>query len=173
MFNQKKFKSYTAITIGSVGLTASTIALTIYHSSLSPLIVGGMIGSIIPLIGCTLIGALSLMDRSSLNKIYGNMYDQERINEKAKLFDSLSKCVVPSIASAVVCFGVGAGLVALGVTSPLAITALTLIANAVVIQLLSKITERFSSPPTPTGSSVDSDVKVDNTSPNPSYVFPN
>ncbi len=104
MFNQKKFKSYTAITIGSVGLIASTIALTIYHSSLSPLIVGGMIGSIIPLIGCTLIGALSLMDRSSLNKIYGNMYDQERINEKAKLFDSLSKCVVPSIASAVVCF---------------------------------------------------------------------
>ncbi|WP_250296116.1 hypothetical protein [Wolbachia endosymbiont of Oedothorax gibbosus] len=132
-----------------------------------------MIGSIIPLIGCTLIGALSLMDRSSLNKIYGNMYDQERINEKAKLFDSLSKCVVPSIAGAVVSFGVGAGLAALGFTSPVAIIALTIIANAIVMQLVSKITERFSSPPTPPGGSIDSGVKVNGASagyvPSPSH----
>ncbi|UPA55468.1 hypothetical protein MWH06_02255 [Wolbachia pipientis] len=157
MPNQKKFASYAAVTIGSLGLIASTIALTMCSSSLSPLIVGGMIGSIIPLVGCTLVGILLLINTK---KVYGGIYDQKRINEKAKLFDSLSKYVVPLIASAVVCFGIGAGLVALGFTSPVAIIALTLIANAIVIQLFSKITERFSSPPPPSGS-VDSDVKVD------------
>ncbi|WP_395463490.1 hypothetical protein [Wolbachia endosymbiont of Cantharis cryptica] len=67
-----------------------------------------------------------------------------------------------------VSFGVGAGLVALGVTSPIAITISTLIANTVVVQLLiSAITERSSSPPTPPGSSVDSSVKVDGTGRSP------
>ena len=160
MPNQKKFASYAAITIGSLGLIASTIALTMYRSSLSPLIVGGMIGSIIPLVGCTLVGILLL---TNTKEVYGGIYDQKRIDEKAKLFDSLSKVVVPLIAGAVVSFGVGAGLAALGFTSPLAITALTLIANAVVIQLLSKITERSSPPPT-LGSSVDSGVEVDGAS---------
>lgn len=60
-------------------------------------------------------------------------------------------------------FWVRSGLVALGVTSPIAITILTLIANAIVIQLFSKITERFSSPPPPSGL-VDSGVKVDGAS---------
>ncbi|WP_265033186.1 hypothetical protein [Wolbachia endosymbiont (group A) of Sicus ferrugineus] len=119
MPNQKKFASYAAITIGSIGLIASTIALTMYRSSLSPLIVGGMIGSIIPLFGCAGIGVLSLIDRSFLDKIYGNMYDQKKINEKAESFDKLSKHVVPLIEGAVVSFGVGAGLVALSVTSPI------------------------------------------------------
>ncbi|MGL9779919.1 MAG: hypothetical protein ACR5K5_06835, partial [Wolbachia sp.] len=136
---------------------ASTIALTMYRSSLSPLIVGGMIGSIIPLVGCTLVGILLL---TNTKEVYDGIYNQKRIDEKAKLFDSLSKVVVPLIAGAVVSFGVGAGLAALGFTSPVAIIALTLIANAIVIQLFSKITERFSSPPTPSGS-VDSNVKVD------------
>jgi hypothetical protein len=122
-----------------------------------------MIGSMLPLVACTLVGVLSLIDRSFLDKIHGNTGDPKKINKKAKLFDSLSKYVVPLIAGAVVSFGVGAGLAALGFTSPLAITALTLIANAVVIQLLSKITERSSPPPTP-GSSVDSGVEVDGAS---------
>ncbi|NEV49633.1 hypothetical protein EUZ93_04005 [Wolbachia pipientis] len=74
MPNQKKFASYTAITIGSIGLIANTIALTMYHSSLSPLIVGGVIGSMLPLVACTLVGILLLIDRSSLDKIYGNIY---------------------------------------------------------------------------------------------------
>ncbi|NEV49632.1 hypothetical protein EUZ93_04000 [Wolbachia pipientis] len=80
------------------------------------------------------------------------------------MFDKLSKCVLPLIAGAVVSFGVGAGLVALGVTSPIAITILTLIANAIVMQLVSKITERSSSPPTPPSGLVDSGVKVDGAS---------
>ncbi len=153
--SDQKFASYAAIAIGSVGLIASITALK-YCPSLPPLIAGGMIGSMLPLVACTLVGVSSLIDRSFPDKIYGNMYDQKKINEKAELFDKLrlSKLAGPAIAGAVVSFGVGAGLVALGVTSPLAITALTLIANAVVIQLLSKITERSSPPPTP-GSSVD------------------
>ncbi|MFP3031467.1 MAG: hypothetical protein ACEY3M_10135 [Wolbachia sp.] len=77
MLDKKKFASYAAITIGSIGLIANTIALIMYRSSLSPLIVGGMIGSMIPLIVCTLIGILSLIDRSSLNKMCGNMYGQK------------------------------------------------------------------------------------------------
>ena len=165
MPNQKKFASYAAITIGSLGLIASTIALTMYRSSLSPLIVGGMIGSIIPLVGCTLVGILLL---TNTKEVYGGIYNQKRIDEKAKLFDSLSKVVVPLIAGAVVSFGVGAGLAALGFTSPVAIIALTLIANAIVIQLFSKITERFSSPPPPSGS-VDN-VEVDGEQRNAGHI---
>ncbi len=33
MTNKTKFASYAAVTIGSLGLIASTIALTMYHSS--------------------------------------------------------------------------------------------------------------------------------------------
>ncbi|WP_341812034.1 hypothetical protein [Wolbachia endosymbiont (group A) of Conops quadrifasciatus] len=71
------------------------------------------------------------------------------------------------------CFGVGAGLVALGVTSPIAISVVTLIAHGVVVELVSKITERFSSPPTPPSGLVDSGVKVNGASagcvPSPSH----
>ncbi len=153
--NLKKFASYAAIAIGSVGLIASITALK-YCPSLPPLIAGGMIGSMLPLVACTLVG----IHRSSLDKIYGNIYDQKKINEKAELFDKLSKCVLPLIAGAVVSFGVGAGLVALGVTSPIAITILTLIANAIVMQLVSKITERSSSPPIPPGNHPGPDSKT-------------
>ncbi|MDX5495247.1 MULTISPECIES: hypothetical protein [unclassified Wolbachia] len=161
MPDQKKFASYAAITIGSIGLIASTIALTMYRSSLSPLIVGGMIGSMLPLVACTLVGILLLIDRSSLDKIYGNIYDQKKINEKAELFDKLSKCVLPLIAVAVVSFGVGAGLAALGLESPLAIAVLAAVACKVIMSLFSAITERSSSPPTPPSGLVDSGVKAD------------
>lgn len=60
MSKSKKFTSYLGITIGSLALIANTIALTVYYSSLSPLIVGGIIGSTLPLIVCTLISILSL-----------------------------------------------------------------------------------------------------------------
>ncbi len=62
MPDQKKFASYALITIGSAGLIANTIAFK-YCSNLSPLIAGGMIGSMIPLFGCAVIGVLLLMDR--------------------------------------------------------------------------------------------------------------
>ncbi|WMT85058.1 hypothetical protein NMD99_03590 [Wolbachia endosymbiont of Listronotus oregonensis] len=114
-----------------------------------------------------------LIDRSSLDKIYGNIYDQKKINEKAELFDKLSKCVLPLIAGAVVSFGVGAGLAALGLESPLAIAVLAAVACKVIMSLFSAITERSSSPPTPPGSSVDSGVKVNGASagcvPSPSH----
>ncbi|WP_353273027.1 hypothetical protein [Wolbachia endosymbiont (group A) of Portevinia maculata] len=170
--NLKKFASYAAIAIGSVGLIASITALK-YYPSLPPLIAGGMIGSMLPLVACTLVGILLLIDRSSLDKIYGNIYDQKKINEKAELFDKLSKCVLPLIAGAVVSFGVGAGLAALGLESPLAIAVLAAVACKVIMSLFSAITERSSSPPTPPGSSVDSGVKVNGASadcvPSPSH----
>lgn len=80
--------------------------------------------------------------------------------EGIQFVDNSSKLPGLAIAGAVVSFRVGAGLVALGIASPIAISVVTLIANAIV-QLLSAITERFSSPP---GSSVDSGVKVDGAS---------
>lgn len=172
MPDQKKFASYAAVTIGSLGLIASTIALK-YCPSLPPLIAGGMIGSMPPLAVCTLVGILLLIDRTFFDKIYCNIYDQKKINEKAESFDELSKCVVPLIAGAVVSFGIGAGLAALGLESPLAIAVLAAVACKVTMSLFSAITERFSSPPTPPGSPVDSDVKVDgvadNTLPNLGY----
>ncbi|WP_338406176.1 MULTISPECIES: hypothetical protein [unclassified Wolbachia] len=151
MTNQKKLASYAAITIGSVGLIASTIALTMYHSSLSPLIVGGMIGSMLPLLGCAVLGIVSL------NKDFYRKNAKEQTH--IELIDNSSKLAGPAIAGAVTCFGIGAGLVALGVTSPIAIGVVTLIANPFVMFLLSEIIERSSSPPTP-GSSFDG-VKAD------------
>ncbi|WP_434732227.1 hypothetical protein [Wolbachia endosymbiont of Zygogramma bicolorata] len=74
---------------------------------------------------------------------------KKKINEKAELFDKLSKCVLPLIAGAVVSFGVGAGLAALGLESPLAIAVLAAVACKVIMSLFSAITERSSSPPTP------------------------
>lgn len=136
------------IAIGSVGLIASITALK-YCPSLPPLIAGGMIGSMLPLIGLIPIGIVSL------NKDFFRKNAKEQTHIES--IDKLSKLAGPAIAGAVVSFGVGAGLVALGVTSPIAITILTLIANAIVVQLLSAITERFSSPP---GSSVDSGVNA-------------
>lgn len=167
MSKSKKFTSYLGITIGSLALIANTIALTVYYSSLSPLIVGGIIGSTLPLIVCTLISILSLFaDKNSLNKIYGGIYDQERINKKAELFNELGKKIVPSIVGSIASFGVGAGLAALSFTSPTAIIVLTLIANAVITSLVSKVTERFSSPPS--GGLVD--IEVDN-SRSSSHIF--
>ncbi|XCA33562.1 MAG: hypothetical protein ABS808_01735 [Wolbachia endosymbiont of Polyergus mexicanus] len=69
--------------------------------------------------------------------------------------------------------GIGAGLVALGFTSSVA-GVLTALAGSIACisfsLLVDKVIERFSSP---SGSSVDSNVKVDNTPPSPSYGLPN
>ncbi|NSM57015.1 hypothetical protein HET73_06920 [Wolbachia endosymbiont of Atemnus politus] len=107
------------------------------------------------------------MDKISLDKIYGDTYDQ----------NSFSKLVISAIAHIGISFGIGAGLVALGLESPLAITTLALIACKVIMSLFSATTERSSSPPTPPGLSkkdpsspprppcVDSNVKTDGANP--------
>jgi|GEM_PF-4742118 len=140
MPDQKKFASYALIAIGSAGLIAGIVALK-YCSNLSPLIVGGIIGSTLPLIGCVGIGVLLLMDKISLDKIYGDTYDQ----------NSFSKLVIPLIAHVGISFGIGAGLAALGLKSPLVIAVLAPIACKAIMLLFNAITERSSSPPTPPG----------------------
>jgi hypothetical protein len=140
MPDQKKFASYAAITIGSVGLIAGIVALK-YCSNLSPLIAGGIIGSTLPLIAYVGIGVLLLMDKIPIDKIYGDTYDQ----------NSFSKLVIPIIANVGISFGVGAGLVALGLKSPFAIAVLAPIACRVIMLLFSAITERSFSPLTPPG----------------------
>ncbi|WP_353273775.1 hypothetical protein [Wolbachia endosymbiont (group A) of Ennomos erosarius] len=72
----------------------------------------------------------------------------------------MNEQVIPFTVGAVASFGVGAGLIALGLESSIAITVLTAMVNAVIVILLSMVIERFSSPPRP-GSSVDSGVEVD------------
>jgi hypothetical protein len=140
MPDQKKFASYALIAIGSAGLIAGTVALK-YCSNLSPLIAGGIIGSTPLLIACVGIGVLLLMNKIPLDKIYGDKYDQ----------NSFSKLVIPIIAHVGISFGIGAGLVALGLKSPLAIAVLAPIACEAIMLLFSAITERSSSPPTPPG----------------------
>ncbi|BAP00347.1 hypothetical protein [Wolbachia endosymbiont of Cimex lectularius] len=110
------------------------------------------------------------MDKISLDKIYGDTYDQ----------NSFSKLVISAIAHVGISFGIGAGLVALGLKSPLVIAVLTPIACKVIMLLFSAITERSSSPPTPPGDPdpskkdpsspprppcVDSNVKTDGANP--------
>jgi cytochrome c biogenesis protein CcdA len=97
MSNQEKFAPYAAITIGSVGLIASTIALTMYHSSLSSLIVGGMIGSVLPLFAYAVLGIVSF------NKDFCRKNVKEK--EHIELIDNSSKPAGPAIAGAVVPFG--------------------------------------------------------------------
>ncbi|MDR1139699.1 MAG: hypothetical protein LBJ80_01465 [Rickettsiales bacterium] len=96
MPDQKKFASYAAITIGSAGLIASTIALTMYYSSLSPIILGGIDSSMLPLFGCALLGILSLVNKNLLNEIYDNICGKENVNGKPKPFEEY-KILVPAI----------------------------------------------------------------------------
>ncbi|WP_250778114.1 hypothetical protein [Wolbachia pipientis] len=62
-------------------------SLVILASLLSPLIVGGIIGSTRPLIAYVGIGVLLLMDKIPFDKTYCNTYDQ----------NSFSKLVIPLI----------------------------------------------------------------------------
>ncbi|MGL9689174.1 MAG: hypothetical protein ACR5K6_05605 [Wolbachia sp.] len=152
MSDQKKFASYALIAIGSAELIAGIVALK-YCSNLSPLIAGGIIGSTPLLIACVGFGVLLLMDKISLDKIYGDTYDQ----------NSFSKLVISAIAHVGISFGIGAGLVALDLKSPLIIAVLTPIACKVIMLLFSAITERSSSPPRPP--CVDSNMKTDGANP--------
>ncbi|MGL9760982.1 MAG: hypothetical protein ACR5LB_01975 [Wolbachia sp.] len=93
------------------------------------------------------------MDKISLDKIYGDTYDQ----------NSFSKLVISAIAYIGISFGIGAGLIALSLKSPLVIAVLTPIACKVIMLLFSAITERSSSPPSPL--CVDSNVKTDGANP--------
>lgn len=152
--------------LGMAAGTGALAGLALSYVNLPPLIAGGIIGSTMLLV-CCVISACSFSKTTNLNDIPEGMSEryEQILREYSNSAEYKIKNYAHTISSIGVSFGVGAGLVALGFTSPAAIGALTfvvgLIAYAPLNFLLDKVIESFfpegNKQP---GSSVDSDVKI-------------
>ncbi|WP_264336425.1 hypothetical protein [Wolbachia endosymbiont (group B) of Chorthippus brunneus] len=154
------------LTLGMAAGTGALAGLALSYVNLPPLIAGGIIGSAMLLV-CCVISACSFSKTTNLNDIPEGMSEryEQILREYSNSAEYKIKNYAHTISSIGVSFGVGAGLVALGFTSPAAIGALTfvvgLIAYAPLNFLIDKVIESFfpegNKQP---GSSVDSDVKI-------------
>lgn len=167
---EKKFESKLelAITIvlalGKAAVTGALAGLALSYVNLPPLIAGGIIGSAMLLVG--LIKACFFSKTTNLNYIPKGMSEKHEqiLREYSNSTEYKIKNYAHTISSIGVSFGVGAGLVALGFTSPAAIGALTFVVGFAYDPLnflIDKVIESFfpegNKQP---GSSVDSDVKI-------------
>lgn len=171
------FKSYPlAMILGGIailgvapGISAvigALAGLALSFISLPPLIAGGIIGSAVVLISL-IINSCRSQKTTSLNDISEDMSEEHK--QILKEYSNSTECKVKNYVNIItnigVFFGIGAGLVALGFTSPAAIGALTHIAGAVAYIPLKLLTDKVIECFFPEGSkqpdsSVDSDVKV-------------
>ncbi|MFP3024111.1 MAG: hypothetical protein ACEY3K_15020 [Wolbachia sp.] len=155
-----------ALALGMAAVTGTLAGLALSYVNLPPLIAGGIIGSAMLLV-CCVISACSFSKTTNLNDIPEGMSEEHEqiLREYSNSAEYKIKNYAHTISRIGVSFGVGAGLVALGFTSPAAIGALTfvvgLIAYAPLNFLIDKVIESFfpegNKQP---GSLVDSDVKI-------------
>ncbi|MFL3876701.1 hypothetical protein [Wolbachia endosymbiont of Trichogramma kaykai] len=165
---EKKFESKLAITIalGMAAVTGALAGLTLSYVNLPPLIAGGIIGSGMLLVRCV-ISACSFSKTTNLNDIPESMSEENKqiLREYSNSAEYKIKNYAHTISSIGVSFGVGAGLVALGVKSPAAIGALTFVVNMIPCISLNLLIDKaiecfFPEGNRQPGSSVDSDVKI-------------
>ncbi|WP_353280334.1 hypothetical protein [Wolbachia endosymbiont (group B) of Silvanus unidentatus] len=151
--------------LGMAAGTGALAGLALSYVNLPPLIAGGIIGSAMLLVG--LIKACFFSKTTNLNYIPKGMSEKHEqiLREYSNSTEYKIKNYAHTISSIGVSFGVGAGLVALGFTSPAAIGALTFVVSVIACIplnfLIDKVIESFfpegNKQP---GSSVDSDVKI-------------
>ncbi len=167
---EKKFESKLelaiALALGVAAVTGALAGLALSYVNLPPLIAGGIIGSAMLLV-CCVISACSFSKTTNLNDIPESMSEENKqiLREYSNSAEYKIKNYAHTISSIGVFFGVGAGLVALGVTSPAAIGALTFVVNMIPCISLNFLIDKAIECFFPEGnrqpsSSVDSDVKI-------------
>ncbi|OAB82029.1 hypothetical protein WSTR_03035 [Wolbachia endosymbiont of Laodelphax striatellus] len=151
--------------LGMAAVTGSLAGLALSYVNLPPLIAGGIIGSAMLLVG--LIKACFFSKTTNLNDIPEGMSKEHEqiLREYSNSAEYKIKNYAHTISSIGVSFGVGAGLVALGFTSPAAIGALTFVVSMIPYISLSFLIDKaiecfFPEGNKQPGSSVDSDVKI-------------
>ncbi|BET35612.1 hypothetical protein [Wolbachia pipientis] len=155
-----------ALALGVAAVTGALAGLALSYVNLPPLIAGGIIGSAMLLV-CCVISACSFSKTTNLNDIPESMSEENKqiLREYSNSAEYKIKNYAHTISSIGVFFGVGAGLVALGVTSPAAIGALTFVVNMIPCISLNFLIDKAIECFFPEGnrqpsSSVDSDVKI-------------
>ncbi|WCR58324.1 hypothetical protein [Wolbachia endosymbiont of Ctenocephalides felis wCfeJ] len=156
--------------VGTVtGIAAGIGTLTglaLSYVNLSPFIAGGIIGSVIPLVLFVIDACYSFRPWLSNKEVMSSKH-QQILTEYYNSTEYKVKSCVRHIANIAVSFGIGAGLVALGLTSPAAICAVTLVAALAVLYLLGFVIDKVIECFFPDGSgkqpdSLVSSTKVDN-----------
>ncbi|MFT4313687.1 MAG: hypothetical protein AB3P11_00970 [Wolbachia pipientis] len=154
------------IALGMGAVIGALAGLALSYVNLPPLIAGGIIGSAILLV-CYVISACSCSKTANLNDIPEGMSKEHEqiLREYSNSAEYKIKNYAHTISSIGVSFGVGAGLVALGFTSPAAIGALTFVVSVIACIPLNFLIDKaiecfFPEGNKQPGSSVDSDVKI-------------
>lgn len=155
-----------ALALGMAAVTGTLAGLALSYVNLPPLIAGGIIGSAMLLVSCV-ISACSFSKTTNLNDIPEGMSEEHKqiLREYSNSAEYKIKNYAHTISSIGVYFGVGAGLVALGFTSPAAIGALTFVMSVISCISLNFLIDKaiecfFPEGNKQPGSSVDSDVKI-------------
>ncbi|MHC3898400.1 UNVERIFIED_CONTAM: hypothetical protein LBW93_05895 [Wolbachia endosymbiont of Nasonia longicornis] len=155
-----------ALALGMAAVTGTLAGLALSYVNLPPLIAGGIIGSAMLLV-CCVISACSCSKTTNLNDIPEGMSEEHEqiLREYSNSAEYKIKNYARTISSIGVSFGVGAGLVALGFTSPAAIGALTFVVSVIACIPLNFLIDKaiecfFPEGNKQPGSSVDSDVKI-------------
>ncbi len=159
------------IALGMGAVTGALAGLALSYVNLPPLIAGGIIGSAMLLV-CCVISACSFSKTTNLNDIPEGMSEEHEqiLREYSNSAEYKIKNYAHTISSIGVSFGVGAGLVALGFTSPAAIGALTFVVSVIACIPLSFLIDKaiecfFPEGNRQPGSSVDGEIYKGNKQP--------
>ncbi|BET33090.1 MULTISPECIES: hypothetical protein [Wolbachia] len=177
---EKKFESKLELAAGTIviltialgmgAVTGALAGLALSYVNLPPLIAGGIIGSAMLLVG--LIKACFFSKTTNLNDIPEGMSKEHEqiLREYSNSAEYKIKNYANTISIIGVFFGVGAGLVALGFTSPAAIGALTFVVSVIACIPLSFLIDKaiecfFPEGNRQPGSSVDGEIYKGNKQP--------